>query len=204
MACLKEGKSVTWKKQDNILMHLKAMEHSTISHGYHCGYVSPIPYVEFGEDISEESFKNFIEAISNEVISWDSIKQKMLVNYGITYADKDLSDENGLEYVMKDKWVVATNLCLNLNKVREIPAFYNPPNARGEDTFFSTKLGKAKVVKIPVYHFHDGFLQYTGIMENEFPKALSKIKMNSAKIEKDFIKHVLMGKIQANAYVCNK
>ena len=188
MACLKEGKSVTWKKQDNILIHLKAMEHSTISHGYHCGYVSPIPYVEFGEDISEESFKNFIEAISNEVISWDSIKQKMLVNYGITYADKDLSDENGLEYVMKDKWVVATNLCLNLNKVREIPAFYNPPNARGEDTFFSTKLGKAKVVKIPVYHFHDGFLQYTGIMENEFPKSLSKIKMNSAKIEKRFYK----------------
>lgn len=185
IACLKDGKNVVWKKQNNILEHLKAMEHATISNGYHCGYVSPIPYIKFNEDIKEEKFKSFIEAISNDIVCWASIKQKMNENYGVTYADKDLANGIG-EYYLKDKWVAGTNLCINLKKIKEVPAFYNPPNARGEDTFFSTKLGKVKVVKIPVYHFHDGFLQYTSIMQNNYPASLGKIKMNSSKIEKRF------------------
>ena len=185
VACLKEGRKVVWKKQDNLLLHLKAMEHAAVSNGYHCGYVSPIPYIQFGEDIKEEILKTFVEAISNDIVSWNSIKQKMLGDYGITYADKDLANGIG-EYVLENKWVSGTSLCINLKRVREIPAFYNPPNARGEDTFFSTKLGKAKTVKVPVYHFHDGFLQYSGIMQNNFPTSLGKIKMNSAKIEKRF------------------
>ena len=185
VACLKEGNKVIWKKQNNILLHLNAMEHATVSNGYHCGYVSPIPYIQFGEDIKEDTFKIFIEAISNDIVCWSSIKQKMLKNYGITYADKDLANEIG-EYTLDEKWVSGTNLCINLNRLKEVPAFYNPPNARGEDTFFSTKLGKAKTIKIPVYHFHDGFLQYTRIMEKDFPLSIGKIKMNSAKIEKRF------------------
>ena len=114
-----------------------------------------------------------------------TLVNKMLKNYGITYADKDLANEIG-EYTLDEKWVSGTNLCINLNRLKEVPAFYNPPNARGEDTFFSTKLGKAKTIKIPVYHFHDGFLQYTRIMEKDFPLSIGKIKMNSAKIEKRF------------------
>ena len=124
VACLKEGRKVVWKKQDNLLLHLKAMEHAAVSNGYHCGYVSPIPYIQFGEDIKEETLKTFVEAISNDIVSWNSIKQKMLGDYGITYADKDLANGIG-EYVLENKWVSGTSLCINLKRVREIPAFYN-------------------------------------------------------------------------------
>ena len=57
------------------------------------------------------------------------------------------------------KWVAGSTLCLNLNHLSKIPAFYNPEDARGEDTFFSTQLINSKVIKVPVYHFHDGFLK---------------------------------------------
>ena len=75
------------------------------------------------------------------------------------------------------KWVAGSTLCLNLGDRNKIPAFYNPPLARGEDTFFSTLLGNSKIVRIPVYHFHDGFLKYTEIMEGIYPKSLRKIKL---------------------------
>lgn len=185
VACLKEENTLIWQKQDNILTHLKNIEKSDITIGYHCGYVSPIPYIDLEKDISEETFKIFIESISNELVSWDSVKKKMEENYGITYAEKYLADGNGA-YVQKEKWVAGTNLCLNLKHLNKIPAFYNPKNARGEDTFFSTRFKNTKVTRIPEYHFHDGFLKYTSIMDGIYPEHLDKIKMDSEKIEKRF------------------
>ena len=77
-------------------------------------------------------------------------------------------------------------LCLNLNHIDKIPAFYNPPDARGEDTFFSTMLDDSKVIKVPVYHFHDGFLKYTDIMDGKFPNKLEKIDNSRDNIVKRF------------------
>lgn len=189
-ACIKEGNKITWKKQDNILQHLNNIENSDITMGYHCGYISPIPYVNLEKDIDERTFKTFIGAISNEIVSWESIKSKMIENYGVTYSEKELAEGKGA-YFLEDKWVAGTNICLNLNHLNKIPAFYNPANARGEDTFFSTKLQHSKVVKIPTYHFHDGFLQNTSIMDEKYPTSLEKIEMNSAKIEQRFYRACL-------------
>ncbi len=187
IACIKEKEKITWQNQDNILTHLNNIEKSDITIGYHCGYISPIPYIDFNKDIDENTLKTFIEAISNELVSWSSIKEKMIENYGVTYADKNLAEGKGA-YVLKDKWVSGTNLCLNLSHLDKIPAFYNPLGARGEDTFFSTKLQDSKVIKIPTYHFHDGFLKYTSIMDKQFPEHLEKIEMNSKEIELRFYK----------------
>lgn len=73
VACIKDENTneIIWKKQDNIAMHLKYIEQADVTIGYHCGYISPIPYVELDEDVDKEKFKCFIEALGNDIISWD-------------------------------------------------------------------------------------------------------------------------------------
>ena len=43
-------------------------------------------------------------------------------------------------------------------------------------------------MKVPVYHFHDGFLKYTGIMKGNYPKTLRKIRSTEDEIEQRFLK----------------
>ena len=192
VACIKEENGeITWKKQNNLLMHIKYLKDADVTIGYHCGYISPIPYVELEKDISEKLFQDYVEAISNEVVSWKAIKEKMVKDNGITYADKDIANEKGAYEIQKEgiaKWVVGSTLCLNLDHIDKIPAFYNPPEARGEDTFFSVLLNDAKVMKIPLYHFHDGFLKYTNILRGKYPKTLRKIKVSEDEIGQRFLK----------------
>ena len=191
VACIKdeETSELTWKEQDNIAMHLKYIEKADVTIGYHCGYISPIPYVELNEDVDEEKFRCYIEALGNDIISWDSIREKFVKYNGITYADTKIADGEGAYEIKSDgvgKWVAGSTLCLNLKHINKIPAFYNPEGARGEDTFFSTQLNDSKVVKVPVYHFHDGFLKYTNITRKKYPKTLRKIKSTEEQIEQRF------------------
>lgn len=192
IACIKgdKNKEIIWKKQDNISMHYQYIPDADVTVGYHCGYISPIPYVELNEEIDEKLFKDYIEAISNDIISWDSIREKFVKYNGITYADESIADGKGMYEILdtgKGKWVAGSTLCLNLNHIDKIPAFYNPEGARGEDTFFSTRLKDSKVLKVPVYHFHDGFLKYTNILRGKYPKVLRKIKVEDEQIAKRFI-----------------
>ena len=62
VACIKDENesNITWKEQDNIAMHLKYIENADVTIGYHCGYISPIPYVELDEDVDERKFKCYI------------------------------------------------------------------------------------------------------------------------------------------------
>ena len=46
----------------------------------------------------------------------------------------------------------------------------------------------SKVIKVPVYHFHDGFLKYTNITRGKYPKTLRKIKSSEEMIEQRFFK----------------
>ncbi len=192
VACIKdnETKEIIWQKQDNISKHYEYIQNADVTIGYHCGYISPIPYVELNEDVDEGLFRDYIEAISNDIISWDSIRNKFVKDNGITYADQQVANGNGAYEIEKQnggKWVAGSTLCLNLKHIEKIPAFYNPEGARGEDTFFSTLLDEAKVIKVPVYHFHDGFLKYTNILRGKYPKNLRKIKVEDEQIAKRFI-----------------
>ena len=193
VAVLKDNGRNVWLKQDNILKHMGFMkkEKADVTIGYHCGYISPIPYIDFNEKFTEEDLKEFIEVISNDIISWESIREKMKNNNGVTYANKEIANGNGAYEIKSDgigKWVAGSTLCLNLNNRDKIPAFYNPPLARGEDTFFSTLLGDSKIFRIPVYHFHDGFLKYTEIMSGVYPKCLRKINIKEERIKSRFLK----------------
>lgn len=183
IANIKENDEIIWKKQDNINMHLKNINNSDVTIGHHCGYISPIPYIDLKNEITETEFRNFIEAVSNDIINWESIKFKMKNDNGVTYADKNIANGQDVYELQMEgvgKWVAGSTLCLNLQHIDKIPAFYNPPNARGEDTFFATKLANSKVLKVPVYHFHDGFLMYTDIMLSKYPKKLEKARVDNS------------------------
>ena len=193
VACIKEEDSdeITWKEQDNISMHLKYIEDSDVTIGYHCGYISPIPYVELNEEVDESKFRNYIEALGNDIISWDSIREKFVKYNGVTYANYNIANGEGAYEIKGDgigKWVAGSTLCLNLNHIDKIPAFYNPEGARGEDTFFSTKLTYSIGMKVTGYHFHDGFLKYTNITRRKYPKILRKIKSTEEQIHERFLK----------------
>jgi hypothetical protein len=86
------------------------------------------------------------------------------------------------------KFISGSNLCLNLKDPTRTNAFYNPPGARGEDTFLSTLLGDRKVVKVPCYTFHDGFSTYNCLMEGVLPIRLSFIKADNEKVIQRFLK----------------
>lgn len=192
VACIKDEESneIIWKEQDNIAIHLKYIDNANITIGHHCGYISPIPYVELGKDVNQENFKDYIEALGNDIISWESIREKFEKDNGITYASSIIANGEGEYEIESDgiaKWVAGSTLCLNFKQLNKIPAFYNPEGARGEDTFFSTKLNDSKVIKVPVYHFHDGFLKYTNITRKKYPKTLRKIKSSEEQILQRFL-----------------
>lgn len=185
----KEDKSLNWIKQDNIVEHIKNIQDADITIGNHCGYISPIPYMELGDQIEEEDFKEFIEGISNDIVNWENIKERFIKDNGVTYAKEEVLEGNPyeIEFDGVGKWIAGSTLCLNLTHIDKIPAFYNPEGARGEDTFFSTMLKNSKVTRVPIYHFHDGFLKYTGIMKEKYPKELRKIGVDEDSIEHRFL-----------------
>ncbi len=185
---------IQWIKQKNVLEHINNIDEAEVTMGYRCGMMNPIPYIEYTDNIKEEDYKNFIDALENEVISWEKLQTIRENTSCIAYADADIATgKKGREYLKnigKDSFILGSGICLNLNKLNKIPAFYNPPNARGEDTFFSCALGekKSKVLRIPTYHFHDSFLQFTGIMKEKYPKRLLKDSLVSTEIEQRFLK----------------
>lgn len=70
------------------------------------------------------------------------------------------------------KFISGANLCFNLNRLRHLPSFYNPPDARGEDAFMSTTLADQKVVRVPCFTFHDAFLAYKHLLNGVLPTEL--------------------------------
>ncbi len=179
-----------WMGQSVVGTHLKYNDEANITHGHHCGYISPIPYVNFNETLTEADFRLFIEAVSNDIVSWDNLKELLFENKCVTYANdaiinnaivKEVEEEKGM------KFISGSNICFNLKKTPDLPPFYNPPGARGEDTFMSTALHNLKVLKVPCYTFHDGFLKYKNILFGVIPTSLEAVEGKSVVNQKRFI-----------------
>lgn len=190
MAVTKTRSNAIWSGQHVLKNHLHYISQADITHGYHCGYISPIPYIEFNSVLTENDFRIFIEAISNDIINWESIKTVMN-NGGVTYADtniltSDIAKE--VEEVNHCKFISGGNLCVNLTDSRRVKPFYNPPGARGEDTFLSTCLSEHRVMRIPCYTFHDGFSTYNHLLDGVLPINLKYIKADSEEIITRFYK----------------
>nr|WP_312578259.1 hypothetical protein [Sedimentibacter sp.] len=176
--------SAIWGGQQVLSTHLKYIDGADITNGHHCGYISPIPYIKFNNDMTEDDFRLFIEAISNDIINWDTIRSVMN-NGGVTYADTKIlvnQDAEEVQEVNHTKFISGANLCINLKKSERVLPFYNPPGARGEDTFLSTCLSNRRVLRVPCYAFHDGFSTYNHLMDGVLPTKLKYIQADSEKI----------------------
>ena len=77
MAVTKTRDTAVWGGQHVLSTHLEHIKNADITHGHHCGYISPIPYMEFNDVLTEADFRSFIEAISNDIINWDKIRAVM-------------------------------------------------------------------------------------------------------------------------------
>ncbi len=167
-----------WGGQRVLSTHLTHIKKADITNGHHCGYISPIPHIEFNDIMTENDFRIFIEAISNDIINWDKIKSVMK-NGGVTYANTKILVSDNAEEVAETnhtKFISGSNLCINLTNPNLVNPFYNPPNARGEDTFLSTCLSNRKVLRVPCYTFHDGFSTYNQLLNGVLPVKLKKIR----------------------------
>ncbi|MEZ4508203.1 MAG: hypothetical protein R2912_00225 [Eubacteriales bacterium] len=169
--------------------HLMQIPNADYTNGRHCGYVSPIPQIPFSDDFTEEDFKAFIEAISNDIINWDSMRQLMRSG-GVTYASTEVLMRNQPEEVREIsccKFISGANLCINLTDPERTFPFFNPPGARGEDTFLSTMLHDRTVLEIPCYAFHDGFSSYKNLLNGVLPTELAPITADSPAIVNRFL-----------------
>jgi hypothetical protein len=110
-------------------------------------------------------------------------------NGGVTYADKNvLISDDALEVQETNhaKFISGANLCINLTDPSRVFPFYNPPGARGEDTFLSACLSERTVLRVPCYNFHDGFSTYNHLLDGVLPRKLKFIKADSEEITARF------------------
>lgn len=190
LAVTKTFESAIWSGQHVLKNHLSNIKNADITYGRHCGYVSPIPYFEIEDNREEKYFRQFIEAISNDIIDWPKLK-KIMRDGGVTYADKKILRSREISEVMQAggaKFISGSNLCINLTEPGRVYPFYNPPGARGEDTFLSTCLAQRKVLRLPCYTFHDGFSIYNHLLSGVLPTELKKINSDSAHVTRRFYK----------------
>lgn len=186
-------KTAVWGGQHVLSKHLQHLNEADITHGSHCGYISPIPYIDYNDVMTEADYRNFIEAISNDILSWEKIKAVM-ENGGVTYADPQrLTSDYAFEVKEQNhsKFISGSNLGINLKDPGRVFPFYNPPGARGEDTFLSTCLSERKVMRVPCYTFHDGFSTYNHLLEGVLPIKLKYIKADDEQIIARFYKACL-------------
>ncbi|MBN2874933.1 MAG: hypothetical protein JXM71_07550 [Spirochaetales bacterium] len=188
---VQRGDPVHWRGQSVLGAHLYASANADITHGRHCGYISPIPKVRFDSELSEETFAELIGALSNDIVSWETIRKVVLGDGGVTYADPRIVDgvpPEEVPSVKGMKFISGANLCLNLKRGGADAPFFNPPGARGEDTFLSTCLEDKKVMRVPAYTFHDAFLKYHALLHGVLPRRLDPVEALDAAVVKRFAK----------------
>ena len=189
MAVTKNHDTCLWSGQQVFISHLKEIGDADYTNGFHCGYISPIPQMRFNEVLDEKNFELFIEAISNDIINWTSIKM-LMESGGVTYASTDVLTAKktaDVPLIGGCKFITGANLCINLRNPQKTFPFFNPPGARGEDTFLSTLLKDKVVRKIPCYAFHDGFSIYQHLLDGVLPIRLSAITTDSAAVNLRFL-----------------
>ena len=190
IANIRINNSIAWKGQEVLSTHIKNIVHADMTHGHHCGYISPIPQLTFNDKLSEDDFRIFIESISNDIINWGSVKEKMN-DGGVIYADLDIIISRITEVVKKEngmKFISGANLGFNLKNLDKLFPFYNPPGARGEDTFLSTCICESTIIKVPCYTFHDGFSTYEHLLLGVLPNKLKAMRADSGVNTKRFLR----------------
>lgn len=190
IANLRVGDDLVWKSQEVLSTHIQNLAHCDMTHGHHCGYISPVPSMEFSDVFAESDFRAFLDTISNDIISWESVKEK-LADGGVSFASLDVINNQQVEEVREVdgmKFISGANLGFNLNNLDKIFPFYNPPGARGEDTFLSTCIGACTIQKVPCYTFHDVYGACPSLLSGTLPNQLKAMSTATPAIYNRFLK----------------
>lgn len=187
LAVQRQNGAESWTGQEILSTHLASIDDAHITCGHHCGYISTIPNMIFDESFPELDFRIFIEAISNDIVNWEDLRTLMQTG-GISYADSAVlsGPPTEVQQVGNTKFITGSNLCINLRDLSALNPFYNPPLARGEDTFLSTCLVDNTVLRVPCYTFHDGFSVYSSLLKGVLPQHLRPITAGSKKVNARF------------------
>ncbi len=187
--------ALLWSGQPILEEHLRCLQFSDYTNGYHCGYMAPIPSIDYDGILDETMFRHFTDAMSSDVLKWESVVRDM-ENGGVTYADKNVLIERKVRLVEPEngaKFISGGNLGINLTQPRRVLPFYNPPGARGEDSILSTCLTDYTVKRIPVYTFHDGFGFYGSLLKGVLPLSLKKISLYDSALITDRFYRACLG-----------
>jgi septum formation topological specificity factor MinE len=179
-----------WSGQDIFATHLMHLGNADITNGLHCGYISPIPHIEFSNIVTESDFRLFIEAISNDILEWDKIR-RLMNDGGVTYANPQIFIDDTVQEVKEinhAKFISGSNLGINLMNPKRVKPFFNPPKARGEDAFFFFFLSEHRVLRVPCYTFHDGFSIYSDLLDGVLPLQLKHVDANTERVVSRFYK----------------
>lgn len=183
-----------WSGQNVFNEHITALRDADVTNGFHCGYISPIPCFHFDSDAEQAAFRELIEGVSNDAVNWKNVSNLMKTR-GVTYADTDILLHHTVttlcESTADGMPITGSNLGLNLTRPERTKPFFNPPKARGEDTFFGLMMHEHIVKRIPVYTFHDGFMKYYDLLNGVLPIHLSPVDENSPKIRIRFYRTCL-------------
>ena len=186
--------NAVWSGQDVFNEHIAALRDADVTNGFHCGYLSPIPCFRFESEEERAAFRELIEAVSNDAVSWESVNDLMKAR-GITYADADVLLDHTVTtlsgFAADGMPITGSNLGLNLTRPERTKPFFNPPKARGEDTFFGLMLHDRTVKRIPVYTFHDGFMKYYDLLNGVLPIHLMPVDEDSPKTRTRFYRACL-------------
>ncbi|MEG1891475.1 MAG: hypothetical protein RR301_08665 [Clostridia bacterium] len=190
IANIRVGDSIVWQGQEVLSTHIQNIWDCDMTYGHHCGYISPIPQMNFDETFSEDDFRLFIESISNDIVTWSSVKAKMQ-DGGVSFADMNVIDSREVKLVKEIggmKFISGANLGFRLQDPDKIFPFYNPPGARGEDTFLSTCIGECSIRRVPCYTFHDGYSTCQRLLFGVLPNRFKPMRVTSAAVYKRFLK----------------
>jgi len=105
-------------------------------------------------------------------LNYLTVRHHLRLSLWLHFADPDILNSGEVfevEEVNHAKFISGSNLCLHLKDPSRLFPFYNPPGARGEDTFLSTCLSDRKVLKVPLYAFHNAFSTYNHVLMGVLP-----------------------------------
>lgn len=181
---------ISWHNLDYFTPHIHAIqEGAQITRGPYLGYISPIPS-DFDKNIPSEIRRALGEALSHgsEIITADSFMNLMNNQIRFLKSEELVSSPSYFE-VKSDtygKKLLTGNMAVDLNAVRagQIPLFYTPPQARGEDAIFAMQLSDVKVVEVNSFIFHDPFNMYPELLVGKAPLELHPIPVSPESIER--------------------
>lgn len=161
-----DGGRLCWRPVDPLGPHLDGLVRgATITNGTTLGEPSPIPR-GIGRHVPEAVLRRLGAALApcSEFLSATSFLAGRMRLASGPYD----SAPRPIECVRGVRRLSGGNLAIDLRHMRsgELPPFYTPPGARGEDALFGARLDGIEVVRVPAYVFHDPFGGFTDILHS--------------------------------------